>query len=463
MKRRELLISSAIGSTLLMMGKGASALSTTPSTTPSFAASNTATFATPDAIPTEWIDPISKKKITRLSKIDNSKSLYFHDNAFTSDSRYMVMNTPNGIGLYDFETHRHSLLAEGRFEVIMVSHTKPICYARRYVGRTSEAGAAKEKDNANMFDNIEYYAIDIPSGNTTFIGIFPQGFITTINADDTLMAGAYATRLFQLQPGPKVANTDGGYNAIGADGKPLSFAAAKELRMADRLAQNIPMEIFTINIKTGERKVVTRSTDWLNHVQFSPTDPNKLMYCHEGPWHMVDRIWTIDIVGDNKQKIHTRTMNMEIAGHEFFSYDGKTIYYDLQTPRGESFWLASYDQQTKKRIHYHLQRNEWSVHFQISRDGKQLAGDGGDHEMVARAQDGKYLYLFEPEIIEDLGVSAPDADQLIHPGKLKSTKLVDMRNHDYKVEPNLQFSPDGKYLVFRSNMHGPIHTYAVIL
>ena len=28
-------------------------------------------------------------------------------------------------------------------------------------------------------------------------------------------------------------------------------------------------------------------------------------------------------------------MNMEIAGHEFFSADGRTIWYDLQTPRGE--------------------------------------------------------------------------------------------------------------------------------
>jgi oligogalacturonide lyase len=36
-----------------------------------------------------------------------------------------------------------------------------------------------------------------------------------------------------------------------------------------------------------------------------------------------------------------------------------------------------------------------------------------------------------------------------------------MKTHDYRTEPNLQFTPDGKWLVFRSNMHGPIHTYAV--
>lgn len=457
MKRRELLMSSAIGGALLMLNKNSMAASQ-PSSQPS--SQPPATPIAPNTngvIPREWIDPISKKKIIRLSELDNSKSLYFHDNAFTHDSRYMVMNTPSGIGLYDFATHRHSLLAEGRYEVIMVSYTKPICYARKY------SGEFKGKDNTNLFDNVEYYAIDIPSGKQTFIGIFPHGFITSINADDTLMAGAYATEFVELQPGPKVANTDGGYNALGADGKPLSFAEAKELRMAERLAKNIPMEIFTIDIATGKRNVVTRSKDWLNHVQFSPADPRKIMYCHEGPWHMVDRVWTIDINGKNKQNIHQRTMNMEIAGHEFFSFDGKTVYYDLQTPRGEVFWLSTYNLETKKRHWYHLERNEWSVHYQISRDGKLLAGDGGDHEMVARAQDGKYIYLFKPEIIQDIAVSAPNAEQLIRPGKLISTKLVDMRQHDYRVEPNLQFSPDNNYLVFRSNMHGPIHAYAVEL
>ncbi|EIK44728.1 hypothetical protein O59_002451 [Cellvibrio sp. BR] len=453
MKRRDLLISSAIGSALLMLNKHSMAadLPSSQSTSAPIAAN------THGVIPTEWTDPISKKKIIRLSQIDNSKSLYFHDNAFTHDSRYMVMNTPKGIGLYDFSTNSHSLLAEGHYEVIMVSYTKPICYARKYTGEF------KGKDNTNLFNNVEYYAIDIPSGNAKFLGVFPKGFITSINADDTLMAGAYATEFVELQPGPKVANTDGGYNALGADGKPLNFAEAKELRMAERLAKNIPMEIFTIDIKTGKRKVVTRSNDWLNHVQFSPADPRKIMYCHEGPWHMVDRVWTIDINGKNKQKIHQRSMNMEIAGHEFFSFDGKTVYYDLQTPRGEVFWLATYNLESQQRHWYHLERNEWSVHYQISRDGTLLAGDGGDHEMVARAEDGKYIYLFEPEIIEDIAVSAPNAAQLIRPGKLKSTKLVDMHNHDYRVEPNLQFSPDGKYLVFRSNMHGPIHAYAVEL
>jgi len=29
---------------------------------------------------------------------------------------------------------------------------------------------------------------------------------------------------------------------------------------------------------------------------------------------------------------------MEIEGHEFFGADGRTVWYDLQTPRSEVFW-----------------------------------------------------------------------------------------------------------------------------
>src|SRR5437867_3267237 len=74
----------------------------------------------------------------------------------------------------------------------------------------------------------------------------------------------------------------------------------------------------------------------------SPTDPKRIMFCHEGPWHYNDRIWTIRADGTGLKKIHTRTMDMEIAGHEFFGADGRTIWYDLQTPRSRVFWLAGY-------------------------------------------------------------------------------------------------------------------------
>jgi oligogalacturonide lyase len=216
--------------------------------------------------------------------------------------------------------------------------------------------------------------------------------------------------------------------------------------------------MYTMNVATGEVKVVHRATDWLNHLLFSPTDPTLIMYCHEGPWHKVDRIWTIRADGTEKTKIHTRTMAMEIFGHEFWSRDGRTIWYDLQTPRGEDFWLATYDVKNGSRRRYHLERNEWSIHFNVTNDEQFLAGDGGDPGQVAKAPDGRWIYLFRPELLENRGVDDPS---FLKPGVLRAEKLVNMSKHQYRLEPNVSFTPDKKWVVFRSNMFGPTYVFAV--
>jgi oligogalacturonide lyase len=216
--------------------------------------------------------------------------------------------------------------------------------------------------------------------------------------------------------------------------------------------------MFVMSTSTGKVTTIHKSTDWLNHLLFSPTDPTLLMFCHEGPWHKVDRIWTIRTDGSQITKVHTRTMWMEIFGHEFWSADGKTIWCDLQTPRGEDFWLAAYKVDSGDRFWYHLQRDEWSIHFNITRDGKLICGDGGDPGQVAHAPNGQWIYLFRPELKANLG---GDSNGLIHPGILHAEKLVNMQKHQYKLEPNVSFSPDSNWVIFRSNMFGPTYVFAV--
>ena len=110
--------------------------------------------------------------------------------------------------------------------------------------------------------------------------------------------------------------------------------------------------MFTVNTKTGELKKIHYSTDWLNHTQFSPTDPEQILFCHEGTWDYVNRVRTIRADGTGEKLMHQRTMVNEIAGHEFFSFDGQMVWYDLQTPRSTVFWLAGVNIKTGERIRY---------------------------------------------------------------------------------------------------------------
>lgn len=398
------------------------------------------------------VDSLTGHKVIRISREADSASLYFHQNSYTPQGDKMVISVPGGISVIDLKSWEVTPLVKGKGLILLFTGRKT-----RTAYYQTRAGEGKP---------WSIHAADIDTGRTRKIAEIKEGFIGSINADETLLLGQWAETDKPLQPGAKPGDNNkfgqAQYAANWPDGRPMTYADAKEVRLNDRLEAKVPMEIFTIDVKTGERKVVTASTDWLNHIQFSPTDPQQIMYCHEGPWHKVDRIWTIRADGTGKRLVHTRTMNMEIAGHEFFSPDGKTIWYDLQTPRGEVFWLAGYDLETGKRRWYNVERNEWSVHFNQSPDHKLFSGDGGDSEMVAHAPDGKYLYLFTPKAIPDVaGIHAPGAENLISPGTLDSEKLVDMRKHDYRLEPNMTFTPDGKWIVFRANFEGANHIYAV--
>ena len=79
--------------------------------------------------------------------------------------------------------------------------------------------------------------------------------------------------------------------------------------------------------------------------------------------------------------------------------------------------------------------------------------------MVARAKNGQWIYLFRPEATVFQGqVNEPG---FVQPGVLRAEKLVNMSKHQYRLEPNVSFTPDAKWVVFRSNMLGATYAFAV--
>lgn len=379
--------------------------------------------------PTSWIDPDTGHRVIRLTREPGSASLYFNENGYTPDGKRMIYTTAEGISVIDLATHECRPVVKGKVRTIIVGHKTPTVY---YL---------KPEENA-------LYSTNIDTGDTRKIAELPKrGGIAAINADETLAAGTY------LEGEGEDYSRRG-----GAQGHALEQPRSKGEMMERRLAARLPLVLFTIDIATGKMNPILHSTDWVNHLLFSPADPTLLMYCHEGPWHKVDRIWTIHTDGSQNTLIHKRTMAMEIAGHEFWGADGKTIWYDLQTPKGQDFFLAGYNLDSGERTWYHLERNEWSIHFNVTRDGSLFCGDGGDKGQVAHATDGQWIYLFRPQLLK---VDGDNAAGLIRPGVLRAEKLVNMAKHNYTLEPNVSFSPDEKLVIFRSNMFGPTYVFAV--
>src|SRR5436309_2123076 len=367
--------------------------------------------------PAEWVDPSTGRRIIRLTNEPGSASLYFHQNAYTMDGDLMVFTTHEGLSVVNLQTHKIRAMVEGRVgQVVVGRKTRQVFYIR---------------DGAVCATNLDTGATRV------IVAKLEQqsGSGLAVNADETLLGGSFVE---DAKPQPPIPESPA---------KPEEHSdnpPGKGQMMERRLAEHIPMALYTIDIKTGKINTFHHSTDWLNHVQFSPTDPTLVMFCHEGPWHKVDRIWTIRTDGSGLRKMHARTMEMEIAGHEFFSPDGKTIWYDLQTPKYKEFWLAGVALATGEQTRYKIAREHWSVHWNAAPDGTLFAGDGGGPQSVAAPGNGQWIYLFTPRN-----------------GSLAVERLVDLSKHAYRLEPNVSFTPDGRWIVFRSNMHGASHVYAV--
>lgn len=430
--------------------------------------------------PREWIDQDTGHRIVRLSDEPGSSSNYFNVNSFTPDGQWMAFTSPSGIMALNLKTHEKKLILPGRVSLLFVGRKTGTVYYTTGLEQTqghdansphvpgtaaaSQPAPVADRDRKGPRDLMGY---DINTGQSRKILTLQPGYmIETVNADETLFAGARNTGGAGAGVAPQsvMASRDPG-DEVGPDGKKLTYAEGREVQINRRLMQKIPMEIFTVDARTGAIRTVTASTDWLNHLQFSPTDPDLLLYCHEGNWHIVDRLWLVNVRTMSKPKLlHVRTMNMEIAGHEWWSADGRTVWYDLQTPRGVDFWVAGYRINDGHRTWYHMDQNDWGVHFNQSPDGSVFSSDGGDSEMAAHAPDGKYLYLLHPNKVPDVaGIHATNSADLIEPGFFTAEKLVNLKVHNYRSEPNATFTPDGKWLVFRSNMWGPGHVYAVEL
>jgi oligogalacturonide lyase len=429
--------------------------------------------------PRTWVDKDTGHRVWRISDEPNSGAYYFNVNAYTPDHKQMVYNSPQGIRVLDLDTMKTKMLVPNSPASANADDSPMARFSRGaraiVVGHKTNSVFFTRTDSATHTNAL--YKADTNTGEVRKLIDLPARLgIVSINADETLGAGTYnesdvpggdpnAPNAFvaTAPPPPRAANANAAANLGGAHVQ----ADDKGQMMERRLAARIPLVLFTIRIepglngeKPGTIKPLLHSTDWVNHLLFSPTDPTLLMYCHEGMWQKVDRIWLIHTDGTHNTLIHKRTMAMEIAGHEFWGLDGKTIWYDWQYPKGEDFFLASYNLETGKRTAYHMQRNEWSIHFNLTQDLDLFTGDGGDSGQVAQASDGEWIELFYPHMIPQ-GEGALNSTDFFQPGVFKSERLVNMSHHNYRAEPNVRFTPDKKIVFFTSNMFGPSYIFGV--
>ena len=399
-----------------------------------------------EAPPRDWIDRDTGHRVVRLTGDAGGSTLYFHDNAFSPEGDRLMFNTPNGIAVVDVA----KIGSDDATVEVVASAGRGGYFARRsrdIYFNAPVAGGGRGRGPV--------MAVNVDTGRVREVA-HARGLI---NADETLSvvknasaadaAGKYPrpparTAVPQLQrmfPGKRLED-------LTPD---QQYSVKKEDGLANR-ALNPGLQSFVLtDLRTGATNETGFQYGDLNHLQFNPVDPHLLLYCHEGTWHELDRTWTIRTDGTSMRLMHTRTIDMEINGHEWWSWDGRTVWFDLQTPRSEVFWIAGVNMKTGAEVRYHIERDWWGVHFNSSRDDTLFASDGGDASQVAYSTDGKWINLFRVQ---------PD-------GTVTREKLVNMSRHNYVtgrggVEPNVHITPDKKWVIFTGQFApGQRHVYAV--
>ena len=395
----------------------------------------------------EWIDPATGHRVIRVSDEPGSSTLYFHDNAFSAAGDRMMLRTPKGVAVIEV-----AKLGREDLELHIVAPQAGGYFARRGRDIYLSAGAGNSGSGRSA-GPVKAVNID------TRVVREVRNAVGLVNADETLSVvkkapaidrdGKYpppptrpiVPQLQRMFPGKRMED-------LTAD---QQYAVKKEEQLAPRaLNPGLQSFVFT-RLASGESYETGFQYGDLNHLQFNPVDPGLLLYCHEGTWHELDRTWTIRADGSAMRLMHRRTMDMEINGHEWWSWDGRTVWFDLQTPRSQVFWLAGVNLETGRQTRYHVERDWWGIHFNSSRDDTLFASDGGDPSQVAYSSDGMWINLFRVQ---------PD-------GTLAREKLVDMSRHNYVtgrggVEPNVHITPDKKWVVFTGQFSpGERHVYAV--
>ena len=368
-------------------------------------------------IPDEFTDPETHLHVLHLSRFPNDYSgvVYFTYNAFSPGSRLALIDHQfkdkwRYLYTYDFSSNRLSPLVTDRL--------------------TENQVVSPKSGNVYYMAGNAAWVIPIAGGKPRKLCDLPARWVPgigfTVNADETLLLGGSTDT--------DKSNTN---------------------ETAIRTGPNV---LYTINIKTGELKVIHRDNRWFGHVQFSPTDPDLCMFCNEGNWERVDRIWFInpsksatDATGkvtSNARVAYHRTEPREIVGHEFWQPDGKGIWFQqsYRAHPGHGDFLTRMDVATGKVTQYRIPAGYGGIHETFSPDGTFLIADGTAAKGAAH---GPNKYLSKLTLPSEGSTT------------FKAEHLVTMQNNDYAVEPNPHVSPDNHWVTFTATLHGTAQAYAV--
>lgn len=316
--------------------------------------------------PESWIDPGTGHRVIRLTRERGSSSLEAHQNWFTAGGRRLVYTLPNGIAVLDLEAKRKSQVVSGP---------------------AIPTGAGPASQRVYYTKGNSAFWTDTDLGETREIAVLPpRAVVSAVSYGERLLAGTYP------------------------EGDSASV-------------------IFTIDVNTGETRIIHRENARVSDLSFSPSDPGLLMFREPGTGSVEGQTRLIRTGRPAAPlKVH--------PGAAFWSGDGRMVWHGSAGSRNGEFFLTGYGTGSTARESLRVEAGEWPLQLNISPTGSMFCGGG------------RSIFLIH-------------SGGKTRGGTMISEKLADLGGHDRRLDPAATFSPDRKWVIFRSNMFDDTYVFAV--
>ncbi len=246
--------------------------------------------------------------------------------------------------------------------------------------------------------------------------------------------------------------------SLTPDGRYLAFSFYEKLKLGsykgrsqftalEYLFRRPRSLVVRIDLKKDEALPVWGENAWITHVNISPVNPDIILFCHEGPWHLVQRMWVVNASTHEVWPLVKQKRYVEIAGHEFFKKDGQVVaqfgrrssptskdwtYYDIfVNPDGSNLRMYKYPYIPP-------------VHIKTNSKGDMSVGDRcypNSEFKEGESYIGLIKYL-------------KDGTVELRPLCRHGTSWLVQRSHPHPI-----FTPDDKSVIFSSDREGCCNVY----
>ncbi len=360
----------------------------------------------------EYQDPDTGARVRRLTgDASDNVHLYFTSTSFLGDGAERIILSSDRVG-----ERAYFMLEIEDARLIQVTEASETPFSQACLAPDGRLFA---------FRGRQLMVVDLDSLEAEELYHVPEGYspaLPTCTADGSHVAFAYREKL------PVSTETGRIYST-----------------MAERYYQHPGSVIIRVETESGAAEATWGERNWISHVCIHPTNPDLIMFCHEGGSHVQQRMWTIDLSEGRGRQARPlfRQHFGEGCCHEYFTRTGEVGFQASLERDGRVEGYNCFVRPDGTWLRQYLLPGPRPGHIQSNSDNTLVIGDRG-HLSDDDPEGGAFMSLIRHEN-----------------GRGVVTRLC---RHDtsWKTQishPHPIFSPDDRWALYTSDAGGSCNVY----